>query len=114
MKTLIIAAILLLACNAAQAATGNEYLQLEERAQAFLIIGIVDGMSLASYFSSTNLPWCYPNKSTYAQDMLILKKYLDNHPQDLHYEIESLLFNALTEGFPCSPSKKTSKHETKF
>jgi hypothetical protein len=118
MKTLIIAATLLLACNAAQAdssyITGNDFLQLNTSIELSIIYGFAYGQSTLSNVAKVKALYCAPNNVTINQDLLITLQYMKQHPEEMHYEISTLIALALMNTFPCPTNKETSKPETKF
>jgi hypothetical protein len=114
MKTLLIAAILILACNAAQAATGNEYLAFDTRTQANMVADIVTGLFTAFAIMNEKPPACIPEGVTNGQISKLVIQTLQKQPQHLHYDMGVLLMATLTNNFPCTTTQKTSKPETKF
>ena len=50
----------------------------------------------------TNQVICIEPAVTQGQLRLVVIKYLDAHPAELHYPANSLVFSALREAFPCS------------
>lgn len=45
---------------------------------------------------------CVPNGVTSEQGKKVVVKYLENHPEKLHWVAWGLAHNALLEAFPCS------------
>jgi hypothetical protein len=45
---------------------------------------------------------CVPQGFQGTQAVLIVLKYLDNHPENLHFEASGLVWTALHSAFPCS------------
>jgi hypothetical protein len=45
--------------------------------------------------------FCEPKGVTGEQIMLMTVKYLDQHPEDLHYGASSLILNMMVSTFPC-------------
>jgi hypothetical protein len=118
MKTLIIAAILLLACNSAQAdssyLTGNDFLQFNTSTELSIIYGFAYGQSTLATVAKVKPLYCSPSNVTLNQDLLITLQYMKQHPEEMHYEISTLMALALMNAFPCQTTKETSKPETKF
>lgn len=64
-----------------------------------MCIGYVVGVASVMEFINT---LCLPDKSTHAQAVLVVQKYLYDHPEKLHLNADELVFDALQEGFPCT------------
>lgn len=89
--------------SAAQAATGNDL-------QVFCanggiecdlyVVGIIDTTNL---WRQANAPFkfCYPSTSTIQQSVLVVRKYLNDNPQQLHRTGAELVIAALIHAFPC-------------
>ena len=45
--------------------------------------------------------YCMPEEVTNGQVLKILKKWLDNNPEKLHWRADSIIHAALLEAFPC-------------
>jgi len=57
--------------------------------------GIVEGVSNASP------KVCPPENSTYGQQVRVVVKYMQDHPEELHMRNTTLLEKALAKAFPC-------------
>jgi hypothetical protein len=67
--------------------------------------GFLDGVAFGHRMGK-NYPtlYCPPKDGiSVVQGRLIIEKYLKNHPEKLHTEAGSLVFDALIEAFHCSP-----------
>ena len=65
------------------------------------IVGIVD--SHDTMVKVTEVPmFCQPENATAGQLVKVVTKYLNEHPEDLHYSASSEVYGALMEAFPCS------------
>ena len=55
---------------------------------------------------------CFPEGSSYGQDVRVVVKWLNDHPETLHEDANTLTFTALRNAFPCDSSKatKAEKH----
>ena len=88
--------------------TGNELLEYCENESVYsqsLCNGFIDGagdgfLSYALYIGR-QLPFCYPEGATVRQMRRVIVKYLEEHPQDLHYGAADSAFIALEDAFPC-------------
>jgi hypothetical protein len=66
------------------------------------IAGALDAHTSVSRTLLKTTLWCTPNTITYAQSILVVRKYLQEHPEKLHYSMVSILESAMTEAFPCA------------
>lgn len=86
----------------AQAATyfsfynGNDLLANSEAVFQGYVVGIVDSLQKAGSSSV-----CMPARVTVGQVTAVAKKYLNDHPEDLHYSAAGLVTYALQKAFPC-------------
>ena len=58
------------------------------------VVGVMSVVEYTNYF-------CRPMKSTHSQAILVVKKYLFEHPEKLHLDADGLVLEALIEAFPC-------------
>ena len=58
------------------------------------VVGVMSVVEYMNYF-------CRPVKSTHSQAILVVKKYLSEHPEALHLDADGLVLDALVEAFPC-------------
>jgi hypothetical protein len=49
--------------------------------------------------------YCMPAEVTEKQAVRIVMKYLQNHPEKLHYPRTNLVYRALAQAFPCDTQK---------
>jgi hypothetical protein len=82
--------------------SGNVYLSRCEKEQArpiecfSYVAGVVDGLKM------TPAPvYCAPEGVTYAQDVRIAVKYMQDNPKYLAAETRYLITSALVDAFPC-------------
>jgi hypothetical protein len=66
-----------------------------------LCLGYITGVS--DVFKDTSI--CYPKGVTAGQIESIVIKYLNEHPDRLHYSADSLVLDALGKAFPCKVKK---------
>ena len=111
------ATALALAClpATARAVTGNElwtYCAVTDPgSQGFnhLYFGDCEGfmLAIADALTSPNGIYgfraCFPANSTRGQSMAVVRRYLEQHPEQRHYQAGSLVAAALAEAFPCKP-----------
>jgi hypothetical protein len=45
--------------------------------------------------------YCLPNESTKGQMLLIIKKWMDEHPEELHEQASFIIHEAFLKAFPC-------------
>ena len=114
-RSLCLFTLLLVAVNAAFALTGKElrdqcrWSQQDESALTpeqhlhyaacvSYVLGVADG-----YYLGSNGGSCVPNKGevTSGQLGLVVFKYLDEHPEELHLHAGVLVVRALKKAFPC-------------
>ena len=65
------------------------------------IDGVGDGFQSFALYIGRRLPFCYPQDATVEQVRRVIVKYLEEHPQDLHYSAAESAFIALGDAFPC-------------
>ena len=62
--------------------------------------GLVGGVAFAtSQPNNGTLAICYPEQSTLSQLITITRKYLENHPEQLHLDSATIIFLALSGAF---------------
>ncbi len=67
-----------------------------------LLDGFINGLEYGFLISEKKTKlFCKPKNIPPQQIMKIMNKYLDEHPEDLHYEFGQILIEALIEAFPC-------------
>lgn len=57
--------------------------------------GVVDAWVLAGKQS------CVPDQVTYSEEALVVHKYLEDHPEELHYQPVVLVIRAMNHAWPC-------------
>jgi hypothetical protein len=72
--------------------------------------GYITGVSDAQETIGGTIPAahivCVPQEVTVAQEMAIVTRYLEDHPEKRHYSAASLVLSALLVSFPCKlPSR---------
>jgi hypothetical protein len=66
---------------------------------AGLIIGFIDGSSLSAKY-------CIPKDVTNEQIRKVVRKYLDEHPEELHVWYGLLVSLAIGKAFPCNSQEE--------
>ncbi len=96
------------AAKAITGMTGNELLGYCENEGVYsqglcdgFIDGAGDGFQSYALYIGRRLPFCYPEGATVGQVRRVIVKYLEEHPQDLHYSAADSAFIALGDAFPC-------------
>ncbi len=67
-------------------------------------IGFLDGSAFAHGRLEADEPFCEPDDSDYASLYLVLMRFLQTHPQVLELPLSTLIYDALSEAFPCPPA----------
>jgi hypothetical protein len=120
MKRILLALVLLLGASGVEAvsfATGNDLLTEMEKCDKYkagqknndfncgFTIAYVAGVADAHDSLQKNMGFealiCRPVRGTTGQMVTIVRKYLDNYPEQLHATASSLVLNALAIAFPC-------------
>ena len=57
----------------------------------------------AEYLESRTSYICIPEEATIGQDIRVIIKWLNEHPERLHEDAGALIFIALKTAFPCAP-----------
>jgi len=65
------------------------------------ILGVMDGVNLAAN-GRFPLPYCLPKQIDSGQLIRVVRRYLNNHPEDLYYAAASEVTAALKNAFPCN------------
>ena len=85
--------------------TGEKFLSMDNSEQAVYAMGLVDGVLSAVFFANSNIccpPWfenCIGGMSN-SQITAILGKYLKEHPQEWHYSMHTIFYNAFLRTCP--------------
>jgi hypothetical protein len=67
------------------------------------VSGFTEGMMNSQTREQKNIPPpCFPNGVTADEAILIVKKFMQEHPQDLHAEAGVISGLALLQAFPCN------------
>jgi len=118
MKRAIIALVILFALvSQAMGANGNDLLpkrnlalDTDKRGPYWMergyCVGFVEGVLSTSniYKALPNTPrlFCFPPAGVSNEQMIrVVVKYLENHPEQLHFDASILVLTALKEAFPC-------------
>jgi hypothetical protein len=67
------------------------------------IKGVWDGLAIAGIFSGDNLN-CVPNIRE-GQVQILVRRYLEAHPERLHFAAPTLITAALTDAFHCERAR---------
>lgn len=72
-------------------------------------VEMYESADFEEYKSNRRALICFPEDSTIGQDIRIVVKFLQDHPEKLHYRERNLVFMALQQAFPCpvAPAKKS-------
>ena len=86
--------------------TKSHYDYIEASACMSYIEGTIEGLDtffeILKYKNfSLNRPFCFPKKFTWGQGIMIVVKYLKEHPKDLHLDKRYLVNIAFMNAFPC-------------
>jgi Rap1a immunity proteins len=65
------------------------------------ISGFTKGVALQGMLAGLGNPICFPPDGTPLQARLIIQRYLQAHPENLHLSAGALAAQALVEAFPC-------------
>jgi Rap1a immunity proteins len=71
-----------------------------EAACTAYVIGVADAFSCDD--SIFRFSWRPPAKVTREQVVKVVVKWLNDHPEDLHFSAASIVARALQNGFPCN------------
>ena len=66
------------------------------------IVGIHNSHDAFTQWGDMEKEFCTHKDVDVNQLVLVAVKYLESHPEDLHYAASSLVINALKEAFPCN------------
>lgn len=65
------------------------------------IKGLITGLYLSRSLSSAGITYCLPDIFGVPQALLIIQKFMRDHPEMLHQDFGSLATTALVQAFPC-------------
>ena len=98
-------AVILLAASPAMAIDGKGLKSLAdvgEEAPIYFSNGYVVGYILGVIETTTYSDLqCVPDGVTKAQTVLVVRKYLKDHPEDLHLDASYLVIKAIQAAWPC-------------
>lgn len=81
-----------------------------ERIKGINCVGMMAGISITNKseqkLGNTKLFFCIPDHAANSDLAEALVKYLNKHPDELHKEVDDLIFTAFRKAFPCKPRKK--------
>jgi hypothetical protein len=63
--------------------------------------GVSKGIVVGQIAAIGKVQICFPQINSYGQMLRIIKKYINDHPEQEQYETEWLAFLAMKEAFPC-------------
>ncbi len=96
---------LLRGCNAIIQAEEGKEVSMEDQLMSFYWIGYLGGFNDAAVLIDTAAAhgiYCVPPTGIENDQLVrVVKKYLDEHPEDLHQSARILILFALREAFPC-------------
>ena len=96
---------LLRACNAIIQAEEGGDVSIENQLLSFYWTGYLGGFNDAAVLIDTAVShgiYCVPSQGIENDQLVrVVKKYLDEHPEDLHLTARILVLLALREAFPC-------------
>ncbi|MGL1933130.1 MAG: Rap1a/Tai family immunity protein [Desulfotalea sp.] len=64
-------------------------------------IGLLEGIAALNTIDPQSTYYCVPQDSNALQQVTVVTKYLNSHPEDLHKSDTSLVVSAYKEAFPC-------------
>jgi hypothetical protein len=101
MNKLILAMAIIFACHNAEALNGNEYIASSDSTRILLVTGLEEGFSMSHSLLNKASLWCEKEGVTFGQAKLILDKYLQENPAQLHNDLSLSYATAMTISFPC-------------
>lgn len=83
--------------------SGNTFLANPESVQIPYVLGIIDGVTALTGMKQANASAaiCLPKHATAGQVTAVAKKFLNEHPEELHLSASSLIIFSLRQAFPC-------------
>ncbi len=70
------------------------------------ISGALDAYRVVGHMRKTKL-FCEPESATGEQIVSMVKKYLDEHPEQLHWVASQLIYIVMARTFPCTNQEKS-------
>ena len=96
---------LLRACNTIIQAEEGQDVSMDDQLLSFYWTGYLGGFNDAAVLIGTGTSqkiYCLPPTGIENDQLVrVVKKYLDEHPEDLHQSARILVLLALSEAFPC-------------
>jgi len=96
------------ACAAAEKLTSDEHVDHVEIRNAAECLGFLAGVDQATWateathnIAESDGIICLPENSTRLQELRIVRKYINEHPEKAHLPAVVQVINALHEAFPC-------------
>lgn len=74
------------------------------------VAGVIDSYAFLADIENLENRICIPDEVTARQLQYIVKKYLNEHPKDLHYTASYIVLVAIRKAFPC----KNDLHPHRF
>ena len=98
---------LLATCRQAERVIAGEPMGADERADAILCIGFVEGFvwghGWKTWRDTGDMYYCPPEGFGYRDAVPSVVSYLEEHPDRLIQRAHLLVFSALSSKFPCTP-----------
>ena len=66
------------------------------------VAGFVDGMQIRHVLDEDGHTFCPPKGGGYGQMVLVVRKFMADHPEYLNEHIGTIVGGALSRAFPCS------------
>jgi len=63
--------------------------------------GLSAGITVANLYTIGKIQICFPVGNSFGQMLHVIKKYIDDHPEQEHLNTEFLAYSALMAAFPC-------------
>ena len=74
----------------------------------FKAMEMVASKTYEEYLRMSKTYVCFPEHSTLGQDMRVVVKFLQDHPERLHEDEEFLVFKAFQAAYPCESTSRKS------
>jgi hypothetical protein len=89
-----------------RAAVENRLFTPKDQAEGGACVGVIVGVAAGAVIQSRALnaprPFCLPNASN-DQLARVVIKYIDQHPEVMHWPFPELAYHALKDAWPCKP-----------
>ena len=83
-----------------QKSCNSEITDIENGCKLY-VAGVIDSYTFLADVKNLENRICIPDEVTVGQLQSIVKKYLNEHPDDLHYAASYTVLVAIRESFPC-------------